>query len=391
MSSSNRLSTTKPKTPIAKKPTSGSPSKHLPTGLQTDPKAPIADKNEKLEKIDSPPTNLANQMKDLSNLIAINVHDNNILQDLNGSEMSILKMLEGDNQKEEEGEGPKLKEEVFSLKRELMMKNSLVEKLMNENNELRMEMDDMLTTVEDAKDKISIKLKECNQRIQELEGEINTLHRENQSYKDQLQKANQELCNKTGLVRFEEEFDRYQCNTQTKMDEFCQKVNEQIAQFLEASKGESANFNTSIQNRIEEAKKETNIVTAGMQSKNSAQSLSQSQSPGLGRSQNKAKTTMTKPGITPSHIKNKPSDIGSPGFGERVGSADPSSRRKKMMSVHNLNDIMPTNTSDYSAGATLLTNESISTKKSPKGPFIPNSKVKIGSKTEKLEVIGEKN
>src|SRR4051812_20936544 len=59
---------------------------------------------------------------------------------------------------------------------------------MGENESLQRELEEFLSTVDEARKMIDLELKDCNKRIQELEDEITELRAENKFYKDQMGK-----------------------------------------------------------------------------------------------------------------------------------------------------------------------------------------------------------
>ena len=101
--SSQRNSSVKSKAPVPSKktgPTSNSPAKLLLIGGNVDSRGSNVEKLEKNIKGDSQAINLVNQFKDFSKVTPESVQENNMASDLNGSELSIIKMLEGETQHE---------------------------------------------------------------------------------------------------------------------------------------------------------------------------------------------------------------------------------------------------------------------------------------------------
>jgi len=365
--SSQRSSTAKPKvSPTVKKATTAaaSPGKLPSTSGVSDSKG----STEKINKGDS--QTLAGQLKDFSKVVPESGQESNLPSDLNGSELSIIKMLEGEVQHEsrENLEDKKMREEIFTLKKDLAMKNNLVEKLMTENCDLRREMDELLSTVEDAKDKINSKLKGCNHRIQELEEEIKSLKTENRTFQDQLQRPDQEASSRNGVKGLEEHVENYYSEAKDQMNTFYEKLNQQIAEFMNSSKSQYESFNNVIQNRIEDFKKESPLPKK-ISGKNESQSVPRSRYSTSARNSTSDAATRNKgsinkaPAATSTHL-------------DRLSSPGASSNRKRVATLHNLNDVVAANRSLNNYG--VQTNESL--RKSPKGTFTPKLKGKVSFK-----------
>jgi len=75
--------------------------------------------------------------------------------------------------------------ELELLKKEVTRKNVLIENLMGENSELRHQMDAFLASVDRTQADIDGHLSECNQKIIDLELEVQKLREENKKIKDQ--------------------------------------------------------------------------------------------------------------------------------------------------------------------------------------------------------------
>lgn len=149
----------------------------------------------------------------------------------------------------------KLKDEIAALKKDLMMKNSLVEKLMTENRDLRREMNEMLLTMDDAKEKITSKLHECNHRIVELEDEIRTLQDQNKSYRDQITGLLAGTGNRQSLIGLEQSIGKCCDEANEKIDQFYQHLNEQLIQFVAHTKSQYEKISHSAQTQVTEKKK----------------------------------------------------------------------------------------------------------------------------------------
>ena len=255
------------------------------------------------------------------------------------------------------------------------MKNNLVEKLMTENSDLRREMDELLSTVEDAKDKINSKLKGCNQRIQELEEEIKSLKEDNRLYQEQLQRPDQEGSNKNSVKGLEQHVESYYSEAKDQMNSFYEKLNEQIIEFMSSSKSQYENFNHVIQNRIEDLKNDVPIVTKSS-TKNESQSVPRSRYSTSARNSTSTAFNRSK------GFQNTPSTATSTQL-DRLSSPNSSTNRKRVATLHNLNDIVTTNRSLNSYSA-VQTNESI--RKSPKGTFTPKLKGKVSFRPNSIQV-----
>jgi len=122
-------------------------------------------------------------------------------------------------------------------------------------------MEEFLTTVDEAREYIDVELKECNNRIHELENEIQELRTENHLYKQQLTKNIMNFTargfkEKRGVDHLEEEVDGYYDQAKKEMEDFYFRLNEQIIDFMESSKKQYQDFNKNIHAKIHEVKEE---------------------------------------------------------------------------------------------------------------------------------------
>jgi len=157
------------------------------------------------------------------------------------------------------GSSRKAIDEINALRKELEQKNHMIDKLMKENLNLRKEMEEFLTTVDEAREYIDIELKECNNRIHELEAEIQEVRAENQIYKQQLNKQALELSK--GTSSLDDEVGNYYGQAKKEMEDFHFRLNEQIINFMETSKKQYQDFNKMIQVKIEQPKNEKVMMT----------------------------------------------------------------------------------------------------------------------------------
>lgn len=266
---------------------------------------------------------------------------------------------------------------------------------MKENSDLRKEMDELLSTVENAKDKIDSKLKVCNDRIQELEQEIKHVKDENSSYSEEIQKLRkeQQLKKPSAMPGFEEHINKYYHESQEQIEFFYQHMTQKINEFMQVSKEKHDHLNSLLNNRTEENKKETP------------------------KPQGRASVPTHIPNQSQTHMKNRPSTSRLPTYTapaksktisglainqnptpvDRVSSLSATNRRKKNLTLHDLDDVNPANTSDNASNLT----ETKNGKKSPTGGgpsgtksnfFTPKGKTKVSFKpTNICYTEGDKN
>jgi len=266
-----------------------------------------------------------------------------------------------------------LKDEITALKRDLGMKNNLVERLMKENSDLRKELDELLTTVETAKDKINTKLVGCNQRIQELEDEIKTLKTENLNYQQQLQQREKDVINKANLKELEDYVGKYYVDAKKGIDEFYSKLNEKIADFMDLPRIPAENLSTVVLNQNPEDSK--------IDSSKKILQRAMTQLPDQEQSRGKNRHGASRPNngsISHMSVPNKGKTLASnlsPSSGKsgRLGALSASNRRRKMVTLYNFDDIVPTDRSDGNFAGIFYTNESV--RKSPKGNFTPKEEL----------------
>jgi len=372
MSAPRNTAVTKPKTPVStKKPpvTTTNSVKQGPTNTSNQ-KSSINDKSDKTPKSDSPGVHRRTQSKEIPKQAFDPGVRVQTTSDFNESDLSIIKMLEGDVHHDhyEEFEEIKLKDEITALKRDLGMKNNLVERLMKENSDLRKELDELLTTVETAKDKINTKLVGCNQRIQELEDEIKTLKTEN----TQLQQREKDAINKANLKELEDYVGKYYLDAKKGIDEFYSKLNEKIADFMDLPRIPAENLSTVVLNQNQDdSKLEANkkiLQRAMTQLPDQEQSRGKNRH-GASRPSNGSISHMSVPNKGKALASNLSPSSGKTG---RLGALSASNRRRKMVTLYNFDDIVPTDRSDGNFAGIFYTNESV--RKSPKGNFTPKEK-----------------
>jgi len=257
-------------------------------------------------------------------------------------------------------------EEIVSLKKDLGIKNNLVDKLMKENNNLRKELDELLTTVEANKEVLNTKVGGFNQRIQELEAEIKTLKSQNISYQEQLQKRDKEIAGFTGMRELEDYVTKYYSDAKKGMDEFYKKLNQKIAGFVETPKTQTENPTINLQNSSDDSKKDS-----GKKVFKRADTQIPEQNPnrlGTRHATTRTGSSISQPkGKFSSNTPNANSNLTKTG---RIGAMSASNRRKKMITLYNFDDIMPIDKSEGNFAGILNTNESVG--KSPKNILINN-------------------
>jgi len=144
------------------------------------------------------------------------------------------------------------------LKRDLEMKNRLIEKLMKENANLREEMEGLLATIEEAKSPRNLRTRNFNNRILELEHQIDYLEGENKALKQQLQsRGNNDK--EVKIKQFEDQVGKY-CETAKKeAEEFYSKFQQQLKFYTELSKHHYDDFSKTIKEQIDELKENKGI------------------------------------------------------------------------------------------------------------------------------------
>jgi len=374
MSLQKNAPTFKPKPAIPKRTTQlSSPLKSPTSGMQTTLKGFPNDKPERVLKTESSAVARA-KSKEVTKTIPDGGVRMNTVSDFNESELSIIKMLEGDIQHDlhEDFEESKLLEEIAALRKDLSMKNNLVEKLVKENGSLKKEVDELLTTVEANKELLNTKVSGCNQRIQELEVEIKTLKSQNISYQEQLSKKDTDIASGTGMKELEDYVTKYYSDAKKGMDEFYKKLNQKISGFAEAPKAQGENPPTiNLQNTSDDSKKDSGkkilkrADTQGTPDQRVGTRHSTTRT-GSSISQPKGKFNANTPNAASSNFKNATG---------RVGAMSASNRRKKMITLYNFDDIMPIDKSEGNfVGGILNTNESVG--RSPKNSLIQNNLAK---------------
>jgi len=139
---------------------------------------------------------------------------------------------------------------------------------MKENKNLRRELEEFLSTVEDARSHIDVELKECSNRILELEAEIQELRNENKLYKEQLQKSAASLADtsrenekeKAIIDALEEEVDGYYESSRKDFENFYFRLNEQIVEFMDASKRQYQDFQKTLHGKMTEVASSTSVA-----------------------------------------------------------------------------------------------------------------------------------
>lgn len=196
-------------------------------------------------------TDSSRLLKDHSNLVS-----ESLFSAANGHDHSSLNM----SNFHEDGERHyrKLLEEMSILKQELAEKNNMNNKLMRENANLRHEMEQFLSTVNDAREFIDIELKECNQRIQDLEEEMQELRTENGLLKDQLKsKSIADVKIEQGKPTSIQETDEMY-RSDRKEGGFSSRLKEQMNQYLETpEKHHHSSLRQTPQPKIQRAKSPT--------------------------------------------------------------------------------------------------------------------------------------
>jgi len=149
--------------------------------------------------------------------------------------------------------------EISSLQKEVGIKDALIEKLMKENSNLRKEMEEFLTAVDEAREYIDLELQESNQKIKDLETELEEARKEAKKYKEMWSKRapsrleNNEsaaAATKVTMKKLGMEVNNFYSLTQRETEAFYNQLNEQIFDFLNHSKRQFNNFSQNIQERF---------------------------------------------------------------------------------------------------------------------------------------------
>ena len=133
---------------------------------------------------------------------------------------------------------------------------------MKENSNLRREMEDFLSAVDEARKHIDAELNESNARIQDLKTENSDLKRENENYKKQLNAhINMNQMNRHTEPNAKEK--EYFIMTEVDIHDLRSRMNEQIFAFTNIARKQSSqqNSNSSVRRPSIEDKTSSNIAT----------------------------------------------------------------------------------------------------------------------------------
>jgi len=203
------------------------------------------------------------QLKDISNIALsesiLCPEQGQCIDNNNSSGISIINMLERDRPetfpKELEPLNLDFHDENDILKKELEMKNRLIEKLMKENSILREEMEGLLTSLEEAKSPRNLKTQNFGNRILELEHQIVYLEEENKVLKEQLRFNSQGTHEKEAQMKILElQVGKYCESAKKEAEEFYLKFQQHLKFYSELSKHNFDDFSKTIKKQFDEIK-----------------------------------------------------------------------------------------------------------------------------------------